>query len=327
MNSPVFSIIVPVYNTAQYLEQCFDSITKQSFEDFEVVIIDDGSSDGSEIICDQYCKKDSRFTVFHQNNQGSSSARNQGLALCKGDLICFIDADDWVEPSFLYNFYDCIQENDADVVISAFYYDKDNEEAYFPNKPSKLDGRTVIKESLDRTLHSGLVFKAIKKELIFNNNLRFPRQNYFEDMFFNCALMHYVQSICYCPVATYHYRFNPSSQTNIQDTEKRVSLYSEFCENMESLFDKYQMWNEPLFYKALYKEVNIQKLRLIKESYGIPARTAIRRTFKDSANFYPIHTLSDCFNYAAIKTCRRWPIIILEGLHRIKDFYITAVSK
>ena len=100
------SVIVPVYNTEKYLRRCVDSILAQTFTDFELLLIDDGSTDGSGAICDEYALKDSRVRVFHKENGGASSARNLGLDNAQGEWITFVDSDDWVYPCWLQNFVD-----------------------------------------------------------------------------------------------------------------------------------------------------------------------------------------------------------------------------
>ena len=94
----LISVIIPVYNVAEYLPQCLDSVVSQTYRNLEIITVDDGSTDGSGTICDQYAEKDSRFRVIHKANGGVSSARNEGLKTAVGDLIGFVDADDWIEP-------------------------------------------------------------------------------------------------------------------------------------------------------------------------------------------------------------------------------------
>lgn len=103
MNNPQISVIVPVYNTEKWLRRCVDSILAQTFTDFELLLIDDGSTDGSPTICDEYAGKDSRVRVFHKSNEGVSSTRNLGIVNSRGKRVTFIDADDWVEPDYLEN--------------------------------------------------------------------------------------------------------------------------------------------------------------------------------------------------------------------------------
>ncbi len=116
MNSsnPTISIIVPVYNTEQYLPKCLDSIAAQTFTDFEVLMIDDGSTDGSGEICDRYSQSDSRFIVIHQSNQGVSASRNNGLKQARGNYIAFVDSDDYVHPQMLELLYMAIRQGDYD---------------------------------------------------------------------------------------------------------------------------------------------------------------------------------------------------------------------
>ena len=113
---PVLSIIVPVYNVEQYLGKCLDSIKNQSFKDFEAILIDDGSTDGSGAICDEYAARDNRFKVIHQENKGVSNARNVGLELAIGQYFGLIDADDQIEPDMYENMISTAKEYMADIV-------------------------------------------------------------------------------------------------------------------------------------------------------------------------------------------------------------------
>ena len=94
---PLISIIIPVYNVKDYLAKCLHSICEQTYKNLEIIVVDDGSSDGSGELCDQFALTDSRIKVFHQENQGQSCARNKGLAIAKGEYIGFVDSDDWIE--------------------------------------------------------------------------------------------------------------------------------------------------------------------------------------------------------------------------------------
>ncbi|MEG1313359.1 MAG: glycosyltransferase, partial [Bacilli bacterium] len=98
MDSPKLSIIVPVYNVDKYINKCIESILAQTFTDFELLLVNDGSLDSSGSICDEYEKKDSRIKVFHKENGGVSSARNLGLENARGEWIAFVDGDDWISP-------------------------------------------------------------------------------------------------------------------------------------------------------------------------------------------------------------------------------------
>lgn len=121
----VISIVVPVYNTEVYLRRCVDSILDQSFTDFELLLVDDGSTDGSSSICDEYAAKDSRVSVIHQCNAGVSAARNAGLAYAFSEsetqYLTFIDSDDFVAPTYLYTLYQALLDNNADISVCGEY--------------------------------------------------------------------------------------------------------------------------------------------------------------------------------------------------------------
>lgn len=114
---PKVSVIVPVYNTEKYLARCIDSILAQTFTDFELILVNDGSNDNSGKICDEYAAKDHRIVVIHKENGGVSSARNKGIDAAQGEWISFIDADDWIAPSYLFDFITDISISYADIVF------------------------------------------------------------------------------------------------------------------------------------------------------------------------------------------------------------------
>ena len=119
-HTELISIIVPIYNTEKYLGQCLDSIINQSYTNFEVLLINDGSTDSSGMICQEYVARDSRFRYFEKDNGGVASARNLGLERSSGAYITFIDSDDWVEFNYLDVLYTALKENDTDVAISTY---------------------------------------------------------------------------------------------------------------------------------------------------------------------------------------------------------------
>lgn len=119
---PELSIIVPVYKVEKYLPRCIDSILAQTFGDFELILIDDGSPDGCGRICDEYAQKDKRIVVIHQKNMGVSAARNAGLDIARGRYIGFVDSDDWIEPQMYEVMMDAIRENGADMAVCGVRY-------------------------------------------------------------------------------------------------------------------------------------------------------------------------------------------------------------
>ena len=118
---PLISIIVPVYNVKNYLEKCLQSICGQTYKNLEIILIDDGSSDGSGELCDLFAQRDGRIKVIHQTNAGQSAARNRGLAVAQGELLGFVDSDDWIEPDMYEFLYHLLKENGADISICSHY--------------------------------------------------------------------------------------------------------------------------------------------------------------------------------------------------------------
>lgn len=118
---PTVSIIVPVYRAAETLGRCVDSILHQEFKDLELLLVDDGSTDGSAALCDAYARQDDRVRVFHQQNQGVSAARNLGLQYAQGEYLQFADSDDWLAPDATKRLVSAAQENRCDLVIGDFY--------------------------------------------------------------------------------------------------------------------------------------------------------------------------------------------------------------
>ena len=124
---PLFSIIIPVYNVEKYLNKCVDSVLNQTFTDFEVILVDDGSPDNCPAICDSYAEKDKRVRVIHKQNGGLICARKSGLEAARGDYIGFVDSDDWIEENMYELFADMIKKYSPDMVLSDFYFDRGKE--------------------------------------------------------------------------------------------------------------------------------------------------------------------------------------------------------
>jgi glycosyltransferase involved in cell wall biosynthesis len=180
----MISIIVPVYNVEKYVKRCVDSIISQSYSDWELLLVDDGSTDNSGLICEEYTKKDSRIKCFHKSNGGQASARNFGLEKAKGDYISFLDSDDWLSGSFFTVTMSELVNNDADIVTTNYYlyYDSNNIKPVF-NQTKK----TVIcnnREAMKRLLlnngtSSSVCSRLYKKSLL--QGVRFQDGMLFED--------------------------------------------------------------------------------------------------------------------------------------------------
>ena len=211
------SIIIPVYNSEKYLRKCFDSIMNQTFTDFEVIVINDGSKDHSGEICDHYAKVDSRFKVFHKTNGGVSIARNTGIEHASGEYITFIDSDDWVDEDYLQMMMS-VAITDCDLVVSGIicnYTDrkfktlKTNDAYFSSNDAHQL--HSLIKSRL----YYGPCNKLYKSNIIKQNKITFPQEiSYGEDRIFNYHYISYVDNIQSVSYAGYHYlKLNTGSLT------------------------------------------------------------------------------------------------------------------
>lgn len=218
MNNELISIIVPIYNKEDYLRQCLDSIINQSYTNFEVLLVNDGSTDSSGIICQEYSERDSRFRYIEKKNGGVSSARNLGLELSEGAYITFIDSDDWIEFNYLEVLYNALRENNTDVAISSYksYYLDGNfylrvyssqEEEFL--RIGKRNRDVFLEEfpklgKLNHDFHC-IASKLFKRELL--ESQKFDESiNYGEDLYFFFNLYLKIQSIIYVKEATYIYR-------------------------------------------------------------------------------------------------------------------------
>lgn len=190
------SVIIPVYNTEQYLPRCLDSILSQSFSDFELLLIDDGSTDCSGAICDGYAEKDSRIRVFHKKNGGVSSARNLGLKEAKGEWIYFVDSDDEVLPEGLQIMVNSISE-EVDIVMAGYEkFDEKGKQVYsIKGIVSKIiTSELAIKEMYEPSVYwyQGYIWnKLIRKEIIRDKGICFA-----EDVYFNEDRLFLTHCIC-----------------------------------------------------------------------------------------------------------------------------------
>ena len=179
-NYPLISLIIPCYNAAQTLDKCLNSVITQSYNNLEIVIIDDGSTDESSIIYEKFQVKDERIIIFKQQNSGVSKARNKGITAATGEYICFVDSDDWVEPNYCAELYSLLLNNDADIaIIEAAYEDVEGNIIFEkPISNEKIfNGKRALSLLLEDTIIQshpwGKLYKAsFLKNITFPEDLR-----------------------------------------------------------------------------------------------------------------------------------------------------------
>lgn len=218
VNSPKVSIIVPVYNVEKYLHRCVDSILLQTFTDFELLLIDDGSTDKSVDICDKYALKDRRIRVFHKKNGGVSSARNLGIKKSSGVYILFVDSDDYLSPSHLNNYIKYI--GNYEIVYQGycvFMEYSHNSEHVFTISEKSANTKDCMIDVLSDLLEVGNIFgytwsKMFHAEIINKNNILFKEDiSIREDEIFTFEYCRYIKSIKVLQSTTYHYQLSENS--------------------------------------------------------------------------------------------------------------------
>lgn len=200
------SVIVPIYNMEKLMRKCLDSILAQTFQDYECLLIDDGSKDGSPAICDEYAAKDARFKAFHKPNGGLSDARNYGLAHANGEYTIFFDPDDWVDEDCLKDMYAKAQETNTDMVMCDLWYNDPYRQRYSKQEPTSLNHLDVLKDLITGKVYGFTVTKLIRKELYEKYVIHYPVGMYgCEDQYTMCKLLKNDIKIAYLPKAYYHY--------------------------------------------------------------------------------------------------------------------------
>lgn len=235
MSNPFLSIIVPVYNAESYLAHCLESILAQTFASFEVILVDDGSTDGSAALCDSYTEKDGRFHCFHKENGGHTSARQAGLRHAAGAYIAFVDSDDWIDPAMYQRMCGVAEETGADMVCCNYtaVTPKGNLECRSSFQSGLYDKTRLEKEIYPRMLYSGSYFtygaapnlwnKLFRRELLERHLYRVPLSiKLGEDALVSYICLLESSSVFFCDEYFYYYRSSSSSLTHNMD-ENRLS--------------------------------------------------------------------------------------------------------
>lgn len=207
MDLPKISVIVAVYKAENYLHFCIDSLLSQTFHDFEILLIDDGSPDNSGKICDEYAKKDIRIRAFHKENGGVASARQCGIEHARGEYVTHVDPDDWIEPVTLEDLYTKAKIDNADMVFGDLYIENEHELIYESQKPTSLVVKGVLSDLLVyRKLRPTLCGRLVRLTCYKKNNISFPlKLKWGEDLYVLIKLLCQMERISYLAHGYYHY--------------------------------------------------------------------------------------------------------------------------
>ncbi|MCF2669467.1 glycosyltransferase family 2 protein [Faecalicatena contorta] len=242
------SIIVPVYNVERYICRCIDSILNQTFVNYELILVEDGSPDNSAYICDEYAKSDERISVIHKENGGLSSARNAGIDAAKGEYLFFVDGDDVIHPETLEILYSILKDSNAQISIGNFCRFCDDKEVRFETIKEDVvntySGVHVLGKLYDKNNASRYVSacgKLIQRSLFVD--VRFPEGRLFEDEFTTYLLYYKAERVSTMEIVLYYYYVNDGGIT------KNLTL--------QKYFDEYDaQWKRILF----YKEKNLKEI-------------------------------------------------------------------
>lgn len=257
MKNKLVSVIVPVYNVEKYLKECLQSLLNQTYYNLEIILVNDGSTDSSSSICDEYANKDSRIIVIHKENGGLSSARNAGLNKSTGDYVFFLDSDDLLQNNAIELLYNCLNEDESSIVMcelekfkKTYHFDSRN---IIVSEFTPINYFNSILELNSNTYACGCL---IPKKIIGKH--RFINNRYFEDMGIMYYLYHNCCKIFKINLKLYKYRFNPNSIIHTINV-KKVNDYILSANEMTDFLKKN--------YSFSHKKINTFLAFIYRECY------------------------------------------------------------
>ncbi|MBO5530138.1 MAG: glycosyltransferase family 2 protein [Bacilli bacterium] len=244
-NKKLFSIIIPIYNSANTLERCIDSIIKQDYKNLEIILVNDGSKDNSLKICEKYKKMDNRIILINKENGGVSSARNEGLKIAKGEYISFVDSDDYIEKNMYTLISNTFEKNACDVVIFNMFFENDNNEIIYDLNHSNFNFKKFDFPTYSyytKTISGYACNKVYSRKLIYqeNHNIKFNCDVYIaEDSLFGYEVFNNSKDISYSYIndRLYHYVLSNSSATNTTFNYKKLTYFDVIKKEIEILND------------------------------------------------------------------------------------------
>lgn len=244
MMQPLISIVVPVYNVAPYLERCLQSIVNQYYRPIEIVLVNDGSNDGSENICEQWADRYDFIKVLHQENQGQAQARNRGKEVAQGEYISFVDADDELAENALTILWDALECAEADMAVGNFYFvSEKNAQKHLaaPLKDQVRNGRDATEDLLyQRNIETSPCGRLYKKALM--DGIGFPEGFIYEDLGTVYRYSLKAKRVVYCAEPVYHYVYRSGSSSSQNFKPKKMdaivmakSMYEGICREAPEL--------------------------------------------------------------------------------------------
>lgn len=315
----MIAVIVPVYKVENYLSGCIDSILAQTYSDFRLVLVDDGSPDNCGKICDEYAKNDSRITVIHKENGGLSDARNSGidfvLSQTECEYITFVDSDDRLHPRCLEIFIDTVQKNGVKISVCTFFRTDDINNCEYPeceNKPCEL----ITPENLllEHTWNFNYAWGKLYHKSLFED-VRFPKGKNFEDTFTTYKLLYKCPTVAFCDIPLYMYFRNENGITRSPWNESELVVFDAMKEQMEFYKNNgygkaYEKEFELFVHHHAYQTVRIKENKKdLKKNKKIlkHIRSDLRKYLRENKDKFNVHTMT--YSYEAA-----YPVFM--GLYR-----------
>lgn len=254
----LITVIIPVYNVEKYLKECLESIINQTYKNLEIILIDDGSTDASGEICDEYSKRDNRIRVVHKANGGLSSARNLGLDIANGEYVTFIDSDDYIDLEFMKTLHHLCIKNSADIVECEFIRFENSVVNTFNLKSvSTIDIYTIEDRRRHVYMKHSIACNKMYKHYIFEE-LRFPIGKINEDEYVTYKALYYCKGkSVYLSLPLYFYRCNPNSITGKKFSSKRFDAFDAFEERKRFYSERNEcdlFWETVELYQRVLKK-------------------------------------------------------------------------
>lgn len=253
---PLLTVVIPVYNVEKYLKRCVESVIAQDWKKYEILLVDDGSTDHSPQICDNYVKTYDFISVIHKENGGLSEARNTGLSQAKGEYVYFPDSDDWIEPDTFIALSEALESQKFDIISFNREFVKSEEDAIISDSVVTIvfEGKDAFVEMLKHSYITGFANdKIYRKSLFMDHDILFPKGKYYEDLGTNYKLFLSAKKVYATNQKYYHYLIdNPDSITQSWNEKKFIDMFGFYKEVFYSDFVRSQLNQEEFHISQLY---------------------------------------------------------------------------
>ncbi|HWT76044.1 MAG TPA: glycosyltransferase [Mobilitalea sp.] len=318
------SIVVPVYNASKYMENCIDCIRNQTIRDIEIILVDDGSTDGSSELCDRYAQKDNRIKVLHQKNAGVSAARNAGIAIATGEYIGFSDADDYMEPDMYETLYHTAVTNGSDLttvgiwvhLLSGRVVEKYGTGQIYTFRNAEAIKWLLINQKFCFSCYCHLIKAQLCRSVKFDE-----KRKMHEDRYYTFEILQRAKKICCNDVCKYHYILRENSATAGTFSDKKLDVLYISEHMLKTIQEKYP---EDLIYakmNCLTSYIDVYK-GIIKDPY---ARKAYRAKKNEMHRKICEYSLAACKPYYS--KIRLYELFVLQRLSAFYVFLIHTITK